>query len=70
MNNTPDLIDVLAELMKDSVSELVKLMKYAIRENDKLVADNNSIAEDNKRLQSLVTSQRSEIDALKQELGL
>lgn len=66
MNNALELIEELAKLVKDAIYDMERLS----RENDLLIAENKSLTDDNKRLQSLVTSQRSEIDILKQELGL
>lgn len=66
MNNALELIEELAKLVKDAIYDMERLS----RENDLLITENKSLTDDNKRLQSLVTSQRSEIDTLKQELGL
>lgn len=66
MNNALELVEELSKLIKDAIYDMERLS----RENDLLIAENKSLTDDNKRLQSLVTSQRTEIDTLKEELVL
>lgn len=66
MNNALELVEELSKLIKDAIYDMERLS----RENDQLIADNELLTKDKEQLQSLVTSQRSEIDTLKQELGL
>jgi len=75
MNDTS--LKLIDEMFTNFASDAIYKVSRLSRENDDLIAENKSLVSeneslfaDNKRLQSLVTSQRSEIDTLKQKLGL